>query len=229
MPVRRGVEGGSGRRGALAISVCLLALAVVSALAGSGAAAGAETPAYLNTQLSPAERAADLISRMTLQEKAAQLSTTNAPAIPRLGVQEYAYWSEALHGVNAFWGGDSTSSIGVDINNVKATSFPSPLAASLAWDPALMHREAGAISDEARGFLDPSLFGKSQNNLGPDAREVRQPLLLLADGEHGSRPALGARRRDLRRGPVPHGLARRRVGRRLPGAERDGDARAAAT
>jgi beta-glucosidase-like glycosyl hydrolase len=123
---------------------------------------------YLDARHGAAERAADLVSRMTLEEKAAQLATTNAPAIPRLGVQEYAYWSEALHGVNAFWGGDATSGAGVDINNVKATSFPSSLSASLTWDPALLRRVTTAISDEARGFLDPSLFGKAQNNLGPE-------------------------------------------------------------
>jgi beta-glucosidase-like glycosyl hydrolase len=105
---------------------------------------------------------------MTLQEKAAQLSTTNAPAIPRLGVQEYAYWSEALHGVNAFWGGDGRSPVGVD-TTVTATSFPASLSTSLAWDPALVRRETTAISDEARGFLDPSLYGSAQNNLGPQA------------------------------------------------------------
>src|SRR4051795_13397238 len=144
----------------------LIGLAVLGGVAPSSAVAA--TPAYQDTRLPPTERAADLVSRMTLQEKAAQLSTTNAPAIKRLGVQEYAYWSEALHGVNAFWGGDATSPIGVDINNVRATSFPSPLAASLAWDPALQRRAATMISDEARGFLDPSLYGKSQNNLGAE-------------------------------------------------------------
>jgi beta-glucosidase len=142
---------------------------------------------------------------MTLQEKAAQLATTNAPAIPRLGVQEYAYWSEALHGVNAFWGGDARAPAGVDVNNVKATSFPSPLAASLAWDPALQRRAASAISDEARGFLDPSLFGKSQNDLGPDAGRYgslfyfsptvnldRDPRWGRADETYGEDPYLTA-------------------------------------
>src|SRR3954471_6530262 len=146
-----------------------IAVAALALPMSAGAAAAASGPPYRDTSVPPAERAADLISRMTLQEKAAQLSTTNAPAIPRLGVQEYAYWSEAQHGVNAFWGGDATAPAGVDINSVRATSFPSPLAASLAWDPALMHRVAGTISDEARGFLDPSLYGDSQNNLGPEA------------------------------------------------------------
>src|SRR5881275_1393397 len=138
----------------------LAALAVTCAPVLVPAPALAATPAYQDTHLPFAERAADLVSRMTLQEKAAQLSTTNAPAIPRLGVQEYAYWSEALHGVNAFWGGDYHSTGEVN-TAVHATSFPSPLAASLTWDPTLMRREAGAISDEARGFLDPSLFGRS--------------------------------------------------------------------
>ncbi|HEX6944935.1 MAG TPA: glycoside hydrolase family 3 N-terminal domain-containing protein, partial [Casimicrobiaceae bacterium] len=143
-------------------------LAALGLLLGAGPAVAAE-PAYRDTALPFDERAADLVSRMTLQEKAAQLSTTNAPAIPRLGVQEYAYWSEAQHGVNAFWGGDATAFGGVDINNVKATSFPTNLSSSLAWDPALLRQETEAISDEARGFLDQSLFGKSQNDLGPEA------------------------------------------------------------
>ena len=146
------------------------AAAIVSlcVLAAPGLAAAADPP-YRDTSLPPAERAADLVARMTLQEKAAQLSTTNAPAIARLGVQEYAYWSEAQHGVNAFWGGDATAPAGVDINTVKATSFPTNLSSSLAWDPSLMRRETAAISDEARGFLDPALYGKRQNNLGPDS------------------------------------------------------------
>src|SRR4051794_40276046 len=146
-----------------------IVVAALAMLASPAGAAAASAPPYRDTSLPPAERAADLVSRMTLQEKAAQLSTTNAPAIPRLGVQEYAYWSEAQHGVNAFWGGDATAPAGVDINSVQATSFPTNLSSSLAWDPALMRRETTAISDEARGFLDPSLYGRSQNNLGPDA------------------------------------------------------------
>src|SRR3954464_8316500 len=148
---------------------CMIAAVASLCLLASADLADAADPPYRDTSLPPTERAADLVSRMTLQEKAAQLSTTNAPAIPRLGVQEYAYWSEAQHGVNAFWGGDSTAAGGVDIHDVHATSFPTNLSTSLAWDPSLMRRETTAISDEARGFLDPSLFGKSQNDLGPSA------------------------------------------------------------
>ena len=146
----------------------LALLAALTVVAGPSPVAQAQQPAFRNTRLSFAERAADLVSRMTLDEKAAQLSTTNAPGILRLGVQEYAYWSEALHGVNAFWGGDNTKSNGTT-TTVAGTSFPTNLSASLAWDPALMRRVASAISDEARGFVDPSLSRTSTNNLGPTA------------------------------------------------------------
>ena len=59
------------------------------------------TPLYRDTSYSFAERAADLVSWMTLSEKVQQLHTNNAPAIPRLGVQQYTYWSEGQHGVNS--------------------------------------------------------------------------------------------------------------------------------
>jgi len=64
----------------------------------TAAPAGSGTPVYKDTRYSFAERAADLVSRMTLPEKVQQLHTNNAPAIPRLGVQQYTYWSEASTG-----------------------------------------------------------------------------------------------------------------------------------
>ena len=57
-----------------------------------------ETPKYLDESLSFAERAKDLVSRMTLEEKASQMVYTS-PAIERLGVPAYNWWNEALHGV----------------------------------------------------------------------------------------------------------------------------------
>jgi beta-glucosidase-like glycosyl hydrolase len=122
------------------------------------------TPIYLNTNYSPAERAVDLVSRMTLAEKVAQLHTNSAPAIPRLGVQQYTYWSEGQHGINTL-GADTNS--GNASGGVHATSFPSNFASTMSWDPKLMYQETTAISDEARGFLDKSLWGTGQNNIGP--------------------------------------------------------------
>jgi len=62
------------------------------------APAFAGTPAYLDTHHGFEERAADLVSRMTLDEKISQLQN-DAPAIPRLDVPAYEWWNEALHGV----------------------------------------------------------------------------------------------------------------------------------
>ena len=151
---------------ALACTTALGATGGGTALAQSPRATAGSTPIYRDTHYSFQERAADLVSRMTLQEKVQQLSTNSGPAIPRLGVQQYTYWSEGQHGVN---------SLGADQHNggvqggVHATSFPTNFASSMSWDRDLMYQESTAISDEVRGFVDKSLFDKGQNNLGPSA------------------------------------------------------------
>ncbi len=89
---------------------------------------------YLNESLSFEERAADLVSRMTLEEKTAQLGY-QAPAIERLGVAKYNYWRECLHGV---------------ARQGKATNFPAPLALSNTWNRELVYRVADITSTEAR-------------------------------------------------------------------------------
>jgi len=75
-----------------------------------------QVPIYLNPSYSFRERAADLVSRMTIEEKQSQLGNT-MPPIPRLGVKKYDVWGEALHGV-----------VGRNDNSgMKATSFPTVL------------------------------------------------------------------------------------------------------
>ena len=76
----------------------------------------------------------DLIGRMSLAEKVAQLQN-GAPAVRRLGLPAYDYWSEALHGV---------------ANNGDATVFPQAIGAAATWDPALLQQEAGIIGIEGR-------------------------------------------------------------------------------
>ncbi len=121
-------------------------------------------PIYRDTRYSFAERAADLVSRMTLAEKVLQLRTSSAPAIARLGVQQYTYANEGQHGINYL--GANTDHGDVS-GGVRATSFPTNFASSMSWDPQLLHAEASAISSEARGFLDKWLWGIGQNDLGP--------------------------------------------------------------
>jgi beta-glucosidase len=152
-------------------AVLLCGLASVAVLvAGRPATAQSGTPVYRDTRHGFAERAADLVSRMTLAEKVGQLHTSSAPAIPRLGVQPYTYWNEGQHGINRL-GADTAEGAQGAVDDVRATSFPTNLAASMSWDPALLYQESTAISDEARGFLDKSLFGTGQHNLGPDGHD----------------------------------------------------------
>jgi len=104
--------------------------------------AGQEQPApsYLNPDLPIARRAADLVSRMTLEEKVLQMQST-APAIPHLGVPAYNWWNEALHGVA----------------QGRATVFPQAIGLAATWDTSLMHRVADAISTEARAKYNDAL------------------------------------------------------------------------
>ena len=97
----------------------------------------AEAPAtlpYMDPSLSPEERARDLVSRMTLEEKASQMYD-KAAAIPRLGIHEYNWWNEALHGV---------------ARAGHATVFPQAIGLAATWDEDLMLDVASTISDEGR-------------------------------------------------------------------------------
>ncbi len=104
-------------------------------------------PIYLNTDYSFKERAIDLVSRMTPEEKQSQLGNT-MPPIPRLGVNHYDVWGEALHGI---MGRNNNS-------GMTATSFPNSVAVGAIWDPELIKRETKVISDEARGFNHDLIF-----------------------------------------------------------------------
>ena len=98
-------------------------------------------PIYLNTAYSFEERAADLVSRMTPEEKQSLLGN-NMAAVPRLGVNSYNVWGEALHGIVGMFNPGAGA----------ATSFPSSASLGSAWDPALMERETGVIATEGRGL-----------------------------------------------------------------------------
>jgi len=90
--------------------------------------------AYKNQELSFEERAKDLVSRMTLEEKVMQM-LHSAPAIPRLGVPSYNWWSEALHGV---------------ARAGTATVFPQAIALAATFDTELIYKVADVISTEVR-------------------------------------------------------------------------------
>ena len=117
------------------------AMALASALGGAVAVQAREAPAAVATEAAPSAeaRAAALVSRMTLSEKAAQIQH-GAPAIPRLDVPAYNWWSEGLHGVAR-----------ADI----ATVFPQVIGMAATWDPELIERVADTVATEFRAkYID---------------------------------------------------------------------------
>ena len=96
--------------------------------------AAAQTLPYQNPELSARERAADLCQRLTLEEKA-QLMLDESPAIPRLGIKKFFWWSEALHGA-------------ANMGNV--TVFPEPVAMAASFNPDLLYKVFDVASTEFR-------------------------------------------------------------------------------
>jgi len=120
------------KRNARQLRVAMLPIALLAGV--SLASLNAQQPDYLNTQLTAQARAHDLVSRMTLDEKASQLEDW-APAIPRLGIPDYQTWNEALHGV---------------ARAGYATVFPQAIGMAATWDPKIVHSMGDIVSTEAR-------------------------------------------------------------------------------
>ena len=113
--------------------ICLLLLATTTIKAQQ-----ANVPAYENYSLPVDERVDDLISRMTIEEKASQMMDA-ASALPKLNVPQYGWWSEALHGV---------------ARAGKATVFPQAIGMAATFDPELIKEVSTAISDEGRAMYN---------------------------------------------------------------------------
>lgn len=103
-------------------------------LAGALMSACQQKLPYQDASLSPEERAADLVQRLTLEEKVS-LMQNNSSAVPRLGIKPYEWWNEALHGV---------------ARNGLATVFPQAIGMGAAFNDSLLHVVFTAVSDEAR-------------------------------------------------------------------------------
>ena len=108
-------------------------LSLVIVIFFSASSWGQQLP-YQNTKLSAEERATDLLSRLTISEKAS-LMQNNSPAIPRLGIKAYEWWNEALHGVG---------------RSGLATVFPQAIGMAASFNDALLYDVFTAVSDEAR-------------------------------------------------------------------------------
>ena len=174
-----------------------LLLALFSLLPLLWAQSTQDSPAFRNPDLSPEERSADLVSRLTLREKVLQMQNA-APAIPRLGIPAYDWWNEALHGV---------------ARAGRATVFPQAIGLAATWDTPLMRRIADTISTEARAkyneaqrnannkryygltfwspniniFRDPR-WGRGQETYGEDPFLTSRMAIAFIQGMQGTDP-----------------------------------------
>lgn len=151
----------------------LCALAMTLSLA-------AQTLPYRDSSLSFEERAKDLVSRMTLEEKVSQMQNGAAP-IDRLGVPFYDWWSEALHGI---------ARAGL------ATVFPQTIGMASSFDDALIEEVFTATSDEARAkYVDFIKQGSRKRYQGlsvwtPNINIFRDPRWGRGQETYGEDPYL---------------------------------------
>jgi beta-glucosidase len=171
-------------KSATGIRLRLAPLAAVAAVWTTATGApSSQNPLYREPARSFEERAADLVSRMTLEEKVAQLQN-DAPAIARLGVPAYEWWNEALHGV---------------ARAGPATVFPQAIGLAATFDPKLMAEEATAISDEARAKYEAALRRDSHGRYqgltfwSPNINIFRDPRWGRGQETYGEDPYLTAR------------------------------------
>jgi beta-glucosidase len=151
-------------------AILVLFLSMHSGCAQSCAAIPADAP-YKNAHLSAEERAADLLKRMTLEEKATMLAGSgwmeSAP-IPRLCIPAIKMADGPL-GVRSWAGSSAITSSANPPVKVETTSFPSGVAMAATWDAALVNREGKAIAQEVKALGRDMI-------LGPTVNINRQPL-----------------------------------------------------
>jgi beta-glucosidase len=143
----------------------------------------AQSPAYLDPMLPIDVRADDLLSRMTLEEKASQL-VNQSRAIPRLNIPEYDWWSEALHGV---------------ARAGTATVFPEPIGLAATFDSPLIHEMAVVIGTEARAKHEQAVRAGRRDIMegldfwSPNINIFRDPRWGRGQETYGEDPYLTAR------------------------------------
>ncbi|HLF15563.1 MAG TPA: glycoside hydrolase family 3 C-terminal domain-containing protein [Bacteroidota bacterium] len=140
-------------------------------------------PPYLDENLPPESRAAEILSRLTTEEKISLLQYKQ-PAIPRLGMTAYTWWNEALHGV---------------ARNGFATVFPQAIAMAASWNPELIRREGEAVATEARVKYDKALTDKGFTDTyegltfwSPNINIFRDPRWGRGQETYGEDPFLTA-------------------------------------
>ena len=134
---------------------------------------------YENTDLSFEDRAANLVNKMTLDEKISQMQR-EAPAIERLGITKYSWGNEGLHGVVSWMSGEGFTT----------TVFPQSIGIASTWNPGLVSQEAEVISDEARALANQLENTKFLNFWSPMINMARDPRWGRTQESYGEDPFL---------------------------------------
>lgn len=139
---------------------------------------------YQNPNLTSEQRAKDLISRLTLSEKAT-LMCDISDAIPRLGIKKFNWWSEALHGF---------------ANTGNVTVFPEPVGMAASFDDKLVYNIFNAVSDEARAKYNEANQSGQENKRflslsvwTPNVNIFRDPRWGRGQETYGEDPYLTSR------------------------------------
>jgi len=139
---------------------------------------------FQNPGLSAEERAKDLISRLTLEEKAA-LMCDQSDAVPHLGIKKFNWWSEALHGL---------------ANNEKVTVFPEPIGMAASFNDSLTYHIFDAVSDEIRARYNEAIQKGQENKRflslsvwTPNINIFRDPRWGRGQETYGEDPYLTSR------------------------------------
>src|SRR5665647_1978722 len=139
---------------------------------------------FQNPKLSSEERAKDLVSRLTLEEKAI-LMCDISDAIPRMGIKKFNWWSEALHGL---------------ANNGNVTVFPEPIGMAASFDDTLVYQIFDAVSDETRAKYNEATQKGQENKRflslsvwTPNVNIFRDPRWGRGQETYGEDPYLTSR------------------------------------
>jgi len=162
---------------------CIKSIFVYSAILLFSSSLRAQLP-YQNPNLSSEQRATDLISRLTLSEKAT-LMCDISDAIPRMGIKKFNWWSEALHGL---------------ANNGNVTVFPEPIGMAASFDDQLLFHIYDAVSDETRAKYNEATAKGLENKRflslsvwTPNVNIFRDPRWGRGQETYGEDPYLTSR------------------------------------
>ena len=165
----------------IAVLLLFSGLGIAQTALSQGAAG--KTAPFRNPKLPIEERLNDVVSRLTLEEKAAQMVHT-APGIPRLGIPAYNWWSEGLHGA---------------AREGYATVFPQAIGVAATFDPDLLKKEAEVIATEFRVKYDQRIREKGFSDWyhgltvwSPNINIFRDPRWGRGQETYGEDPFLTA-------------------------------------